>query len=83
MNPSATVAAFQPWTPGVFSLAIYTAIVLIVIALLMFVSSYIGEKKKNPEKSRAYESGIIPTGPARLKFPVPFYLANAFTFCGD
>ncbi len=83
MNPSAPSAMFEPWNPGIFSLTVYTLIVLAIIALLLFVSSFLGERKTNPDKLRPYESGIIPTGTARLKFPVPFYLVAIFFLIFD
>ena len=48
-----------------------------------FLSAWLGEKKRNPEKLRPYESGIIPTGLARFRFPVPFYLVAAFFLIFD
>ena len=46
--------------------------------VLLFLSAWLGEKNPGVEKSRAYESGIIPTGTARLRYPVPFYLVAIF-----
>lgn len=82
MQPIAT-AGLSPWEPGIFSLAVYTLVVLAVIAVLLFLSSWLGEKKPSTEKSRAYESGIIPTGTARLRYPVPFYLVAIFFLIFD
>jgi len=61
----------SPWEPGIFSLVIFGFLILALIALLLLVASRIGEKKPGVEKQRAYESGIIPTGSARLRYPVP------------
>jgi NADH-quinone oxidoreductase subunit A len=57
--------------------------ILALIAFLLFISWWLGEKKPNPEKLRAYESGIIPTGTARLRYPVPFYLVAIFFLIFD
>ena len=65
-------AALSPWEPGVFSLSVFVLIVLALVAVLLFLSSWLGQQKIGREKSRAYESGIIPTGTARLSYPVPF-----------
>ncbi len=78
-----SVAAFSPWDPGVFSLIGYTVIVSVIMAVLLILISWLGEKKKDPEKSRAYESGIIPTGDARLRYPVPFFLIAIFFLLFD
>jgi NADH-quinone oxidoreductase subunit A len=69
--------------PGPFSLIVYTIAVFFITAALLFVSSWLGEKKPNPEKLRPYESGVIPTGNARLRFPVPFYLVAIFFLIFD
>ena len=83
MQPQLTAGALSPWEPGIFSLVIYTALVLTLTAVMLFISSWLGEKKINPEKLRPYESGIIPTGTARLRSPVPFYLVAIFFLIFD
>lgn len=83
MNPGVADGMFSPWTPGIFSLLIYSAVVLVLILILLFLSSWLGEKKANPEKLRPYESGIIPTGSARLRYPVPFFLVAIFFLLFD
>ena len=75
--------ALSPWEPGIFSLFVFGILITAVIAGLLFVASWLGEKKPNPEKLRAYESGIIPTGSARLWYPVPFYLVAIFFLIFD
>ena len=75
--------ALSPWEPGVFSLAIFGLMVMALIALLLFVASWLGVKKPSVEKLRPYESGIIPTGSARLRYPVPFYLVAIFFLLFD
>jgi len=76
-------AALSPWEPGVFSLSMFVLIVLALVAVLLFLSSWLGQQKIGREKSRAYESGIIPTGTARLSYPVPFYLVAIFFLLFD
>ncbi|MGW8188219.1 MAG: NADH-quinone oxidoreductase subunit A, partial [Desulfobacterales bacterium] len=78
-----TSAGLTPWVPGVFSLIVYFLVVAVLIGVLLFLSAWIGEKKPGVEKSRAYESGIIPTGTARLRYPVPFYLVAIFFLIFD
>ena len=75
--------ALSPWEPGVFSLVIFGLMIMALVALLLFIASWLGEKKPNTEKSRPYESGIIPTGSARLRYPVPFYLVAIFFLLFD
>ena len=78
MAPFSTEGLLSPWTPGVFSLSLYAAIVFALVGLLLFLSAWLGDRRPNPEKLRPYESGIIPTGSARLRYPVPFYLIAIF-----
>ena len=75
--------AMSPWEPGVFSLAVYTILVVAFIASQLFLAAWVGEKKKSAEKSRPYECGIIPTGSARFRYPVPFYLVAIFFLIFD
>ena len=83
MQPTADLVKLSPWEPGIFSLVLFGVLVLVLIAVLLFISNWLGEKKKNPEKLRPYESGIIPTGTARLRYPVPFYLVAIFFLIFD
>ena len=50
---------------------------------MLFLAGWLGEKTPHPEKSRPYECGIIPTGLARLHYPVPFYLVAIFFLIFD
>ena len=83
MQTTADLTYLSPWEPGIFSLVMFGILVLVLIAVLLFISNWLGEKKKNPEKLRPYESGIIPTGTARLRYPVPFYLIAIFFLIFD
>jgi len=71
------------WEPGIFSLGLYTAMVLALIGALLFLCSWLGEKRGTPEKRRAYECGMIPAGSARFRYPVPFYLVAIFFLIFD
>jgi NADH-quinone oxidoreductase subunit A len=83
MTPTPAQAVFSPWAPGVFSLALFTAMVVILIGIVLFLSAWLGVKRPQPEKQRPYESGVIPTGSARLRYPVPFYLVAIFFLIFD
>lgn len=83
MQPVTTDAILSAWTPGIFSLAVYTVAVLVLVAVLIFLSSWLGEKKPSLEKLRPYESGVIPTGSARLRYPVPFFMVAIFFLIFD
>ncbi len=83
MQPLDISNTLSPWVPGVFGLFAFTFSILVMMILLMFLISWLGEKKPGVEKMRAYESGIIPTGTARLRYPVPFFLVAIFFMIFD
>jgi NADH-quinone oxidoreductase subunit A len=83
MGFSPVSASLSPWEPGMFSLAVYTALVLGLLGLILVLTFWLGEKKDTPEKARPFECGIIPTGMARLHYPVPFYLVATFFLIFD
>ena len=83
MQPVTGMGALSPWQPGVFSLTLYIVVVLILIVVLLFLCSWLGQRKPDDEKLRPYESGIIPTGQARLHYPVPFYMVAIFFLIFD
>ena len=55
-------------------LAIYVLIVVAVVALLITLSYVLGPAKPYRAKLLPYESGIVPTTPARQRMSVRFYL---------
>ena len=83
MQPIVSSGVLSPWEPGIFSLAIYVILILAFVVSQLFIAVWLGEKKKTVEKLRPYESGIIPTGAARLRYPVPFYLVAIFFLIFD
>ena len=83
MQPIVSSGILSPWEPGIFSLAIFVVLILIFVASQLLIAAWLGEKKKSVEKLRPYESGIIPTGAARLRYPVPFYLVAIFFLIFD
>ena len=56
---------------------------LVVAVILLVVSAWLGEKKHQSNKLIPYESGIIPTGTARLHYPIPFFLVAIFFLIFD
>jgi NADH-quinone oxidoreductase subunit A len=83
MQPVTLSGAFSPWTAGIFSLALYTGAVLGLIGVMLFLTAWLGEKKESAEKQRPYECGVIPTGSARFRYPIPFYLVAIFFLIFD
>jgi len=82
--PSApTMGDSPPSFEALLSLALYSGIALTLIAVLLFLAWFLGHKTRSPLKSEPYESGIAPTGTARLVEPVPFYLVAIFFIVFD
>ena len=76
-------AAFSPWEPSALSLAVYAALVAGLVGLLLLASSWLGQVRPSPNKALPYECGIIPTGSAKFRYPVPFFLISAFFLIFD
>jgi NADH-quinone oxidoreductase subunit A len=64
-----------------FQIGLYATGVLIVIGVMLGLPALLGERHwKKPERRRdiatdvPYESGIRPTGNARIRFPIQYYL---------
>ena len=83
MTPLDVQSMFDPWQPGLFSLTIFSLTVVVLIAVILLLTTYLGRRKPSVEKARAYESGIIPTGSARLHYPIPFFLVAVFFLIFD
>ncbi len=84
MTESVQHAAAQAYQiQELFPLAVYTAMGVALVGGLLFVSWWLGEKKRGVVKGTAYESGVMPTGSARLAYPVPFYMVAIFFIVFD
>src|SRR4249920_1534715 len=57
-----------------FPVLVQIAIAALVAAALVGLSYFLGNKVKDVIKDTPYESGIAPTGSARERFSVKFYL---------
>ena len=61
-----------------WQLIVYGAGVLAVVVGMLLVSALLGQRHKERTTDDPYESGIIPTGSARIRFGVKFYLMAVF-----
>src|SRR5271154_170803 len=57
-----------------FPVLVQIAIAVVVAAALVAITFLLGKHVKNRVKDTPYESGIAPTGSARERFSVKFYL---------
>ncbi|MBE0596131.1 MAG: NADH-quinone oxidoreductase subunit A [Desulfuromonadales bacterium] len=65
------------------SLGLYVGIAVLLILLLLFLAWWLGDKTRGRVKGEPYESGVLPSGEARLSEPVPFYLVAIFFIVFD
>ena len=61
-----------------WQLIVYGAAVLTVVVGMLLVSALLGQRHNERTTDDPYESGIIPTGSARIRFGVKFYLMAVF-----
>lgn len=59
-------------------LVVYSALVMIVVAGMLGLSYVLGQRHRDRHMGVPYESGIVPTGSARLRFDIKFYLVAVF-----
>src|SRR5512140_1760441 len=59
-------------------LVVYFTLVTVLAAAMVVISYFLGEKHKDRVTDEPYESGIIPTESARLRFSIKFYLIAMF-----
>jgi NADH-quinone oxidoreductase subunit A len=78
-----TMTANPAFATEFLPLALYTAAACLLIGFLLVAAWWLGARSSSPAKEIAYESGVIPTGTARLAYPVPFYLVAIFFIVFD
>src|SRR6266436_1773937 len=59
-----------------FPVLVQVAIAAAVAVGLIVASSVLGKRARSPQKDTPYECGIAPTGSARERFSVKFYLVG-------
>ncbi|MGD8585423.1 MAG: NADH-quinone oxidoreductase subunit A [Chloroflexota bacterium] len=64
--------------PPLWPLALYAGLVLIVVGAMLGLSYILGERHKERATGEPYESGIVPTGSARIRLSVKYYLVAVF-----
>ena len=66
-----------------YHIAIYSIISVLLISVLLLAAWWLGAKRTSSTKQMPYESGVAPSGSARLAWPVPFYLVAIFFIVFD
>ncbi len=59
-------------------LGVYFAAVIIIVAAMTSLSHLLGERHYEKQTHEPYESGIVSTGTAQVRFDVKFYLIAMF-----
>jgi NADH-quinone oxidoreductase subunit A len=73
-----TVPILLPETSPLWPLVLYFGLVLFVVVAMLGLSFVLGERHSGRATDQPYEAGMLPTGPARLRFDVRFYLIAIF-----
>jgi NADH-quinone oxidoreductase subunit A len=73
----------MPLLTELYPFIIYSLFTLLIIGGLLMAAWWLGSRTTSPNKELPYESGIIPSGSARLALPVPFYLVAIFFIVFD
>lgn len=69
--------------PETVPLLLYIIAAVCLFGILLTATWWLGAKSTNRNKERPYESGVIPSGSARLLLNVPFYLIAIFFIVFD
>jgi len=59
---------------GYLPILVMVIIASVFAVIALSVSALLGPRRHNPAKYEPYESGILPFGDARRRFPVQFYV---------
>lgn len=72
------MSAYSSSAVPFWPLAVYFGAVVVLIASMIGMSYFLGQRHKERLTGEPYESGIVPTGSARVRFDVKFYLVAMF-----
>jgi len=61
-------------SPPLWPFVVYGVFVLVLMVLIISLSFFLGQRHKDRSTGQPYESGILETGSARLRFSAQFYL---------
>ncbi len=71
------MSTLQQSTP-LWPLAAYFIVVLVLVTVVLVLSYILGQRHHERGTGIPYESGMLPTGSARLRFDVKYYLVAMF-----
>ncbi len=79
----ALLNSMPPSTEELVSLGLYVLIAVLLIGILLLITRFLGQRTGGEVKGSPYESAVKPSGDARLRQPVPFYLVAIFFIVFD
>ena len=62
----------------IWPLAVYSGAVLLLAVIMIALSHILGERHEERATHKEYESGIVPTGTSRVRFPAHFFMIAMF-----
>ncbi len=65
-------------TTALWPLGVYFLAVILIVIFMIVLSSLLGERHRDKQTDEPYESGIVSTGTARVRFDIKFYLIAMF-----
>lgn len=68
----------MPNTPQLLMLVVYFGAVLVLVAAMIVLGWALGQRHGTRATRVPFESGIVPVGTARVRFPAQFYLVAMF-----
>jgi NADH-quinone oxidoreductase subunit A len=65
-------------SPALWPMAVYFTAVVVLVTAMVALSFILGERHREKQTDEPYESGIVSTGTARVRFDIKFYLIAMF-----
>ena len=63
---------------ALWPLAVYAIAVVALVVFIITLSYFLGQRHEERQTAEPYESGIVSTGTARVRFDIKFYLIAMF-----
>jgi NADH-quinone oxidoreductase subunit A len=70
--------SMQPASNVLWPLVVFFAAVVLLVTVMIALSYILGERHREKQTDEPYESGIVSTGTARVRFDIQFYLIAMF-----
>jgi len=67
----------------IWPVLVYGGMVVALVAAMIVASHFLGQRHSLPRRDEPYESGIKPTGSARLRYGARYYLVGVFFLIFD